>query len=95
MPCVSNVGGAFVGFEWVEEGSDTSPDRLDGAFIGFSDKALELCAHHLDGVEVRAVGWQEQEPRTDVSDGLACFLALMAAQVVEDNDANQKTKRAP
>jgi len=47
---------------------------------------LELCEGHFDGVKVRAVGWQEQHPGTFAPDSPLCGFALVARQVVEDDD---------
>lgn len=81
-----DVGGAFGWLEVIEQCSDAPPGCLDGSLVGFSDEGLELGKHHLDGVEVRAVGRQEQQARTDIADGLPGFLSLVASQIVEDDD---------
>jgi len=83
---MTDVCGAFVWLEAIEQGSDASPGGFDGSLVGFSDEGLELGEHHLDWIEVRTVWRQEQEARTDVTDGLAGFLSLVASQIVEDDD---------
>ena len=49
---------------------------------------LELCEDLLDGVEVGAVRRQEQQPRADGADRGPDALALVAAEVVEDDDVS-------
>lgn len=83
---MADIGGAFVCFEVIEQGSDAAPRCFDCSLLGFSDECFELGKHHLDGIEVRAVWGQEQKARTDVADGLACLLALMTSQIVENDD---------
>ncbi len=83
---MSDVCGAFIWLEAIEQGSDAPPGGFDGSLVGFSDEGLELGEHHLDGIEVGTVWRQEQEARTDVADGLAGFLSLVASQIVEDDD---------
>jgi len=62
------------------------PDGGDGAFVGASQQGLELGKHHLDRVEVGAVGRQEQQVRAGSTDGAAHGLALVTAEVVEHHD---------
>ena len=47
---------------------------------------LELGKDLLDGIEVRAVRRQEEEVRACGPDGTTDSLALMAAEIVEDDD---------
>ena len=81
-----DVCGAFLSGELVQECSDTSPCCLDGSFVCLSQQCLELCEHHLDGVEIWAVGRQEEEMRAGVSDSPSGRGAFVASQVVEDDD---------
>lgn len=47
---------------------------------------FELGEGLLDGVQIRTVGWKEQQMRSDAPDGLAHSLAFVAAEVVHDHD---------
>ena len=62
------------------------PDGGDGSFVGFAEQGLELGKHHLDRVQVRAVGWQEQQVRTGISYRPTHGNVFVAAQVVEHDD---------
>ncbi len=83
---MSEVVGALLGTERLQEFSNASPCCFNGSFVCLSDECLELCEHHLDGIEVRAVGRQEEEMCTDISDRIAGRLSLVASQIVEDDD---------
>lgn len=85
-----DVCGALFGREVIEECADASPYFLDGALFGFPDEGLELGEHHLDGVEIRAVGRQEQEMGSGLADGLAGIGSLMASQIIEDDDVTRR-----
>jgi hypothetical protein len=50
------------------------------------EQGLELCEHHLDGVQVGAVRRQEQQMRAGGADGAAHGLALVTAEGVEHHD---------
>lgn len=77
---------ALVGCVEVTDGADSFPQFLDGAGADASEMSFELGESHFDGVEVGTVGRQEKEPgATVLEDGLGLF-ALMAGQVVEDDD---------
>lgn len=77
---------AFVRREVIEECADASPSGLNGALFGLSDQGLELGEHHLDGIEVGAIGRQEQEVGAGGADGAADRSALVTAKVVEDDN---------
>lgn len=47
---------------------------------------LEFGESHLDRIEIRTVGREEEEPGSALFDDLMRFLALVARQVVEDHD---------
>lgn len=58
---------------------------MDGSRFGFSQVRLELGEGHFDGIEVGAVGRQEQEPcAAFLEDGLG-LLAFVAGEIVEDD----------
>ncbi len=83
---MTEVVGAFAGCELFEQDADAVPDVSDGSFIGLSQQGLELGEHHLDRVQVGAVGRQEQEVCAGSADGAANIDALVATKVVEDHD---------
>ena len=62
------------------------PGGFDGSLGGFAEQGLELGEDLLDGVEIGAVGGQEQEFRAGSADGLADSLALVATEIVHDDD---------
>lgn len=86
---MAEVGGAFVCGEGAEEVTDPLPSGLDGSLVGFAQQCLELGEDHLDRVEIGAVGRQEEEPGADATDGSAHWLALMAAEVIGDDDVTR------
>ena len=51
--------------------------RVKGSGSDTSQMGLEFREGHFDGVEIGAVGGQEQEPATALSQGLCRALALM------------------
>ena len=86
IACVPEIVCAFGWAELLEQCSDAVPDGSDGAFVGFAEQGLEFGEDHLDRVEVRTVGRQEQQVRTGISYGPAHGNAFVAAQVVEHDD---------
>src|SRR6516162_6227802 len=83
---VDEVVGAFLGFEAVEECADAAPGGLGGARIGFAQQGLELGEDLLDRVEVGRVTRQEEQLGAHAADQLANRLALVAAEVVHDDN---------
>ena len=55
------------------------------AFCGFAEEVFELGEDLLDRVQVRTVGRQEEHVRTGAADCPADGLALVAAEIVEDD----------
>ena len=72
--------------EAVEDLRDGLEDARFGSRCGFAQQRLEFGEDHLDGVEVRRVGRQEEEPRTSFADRGADSMALVAAQIIDDHD---------
>jgi hypothetical protein len=66
--------------------SDLLPCGLDGPRLGLSHEVLELGEELLDGVQVRAVGWQKEHVGSCLPEGASCRLAFVAAEIVEDDD---------
>jgi hypothetical protein len=58
-----------------KERTDRAPGRLDGALCGFAQQVLEIGEDLLNGVEIRAVRREEEEP-----------CAGGSAEIVEDYD---------
>ena len=80
------IVGAFLGCERIEALTDRIPEGIDSSFGGLSEHCLELCEGHFDGVEVGRIGWQEEEPRATPLNDLSNPIALVGAQIVEDDD---------
>src|SRR6185312_6533105 len=74
------------GGEEVEELADFAPGCLVGSLLGLSHQMLELGEELLDGIEVGAVGRQEEEVSAAFPDRLARRFALMRAEIVENDD---------
>ena len=53
---------------------------------GFAEEGVESGEDLSDGVEVGAVGRQEEEPGAGGSDGAAHDFYLVAAEIVDDDD---------
>lgn len=83
---MSDVGSTLRGLESVEECADTPPSCFYGSLVCLADQPFDLCKHHLDGIEVRAVGRKKEDVGAGISYGFANGVALVAAQVVEDDD---------
>lgn len=62
---MSEIVGAFLGSEGLQEFSDVAPCYFTGSLVCPSDGCLQLCEHHLDGIEIWAVVRQEEELRAD------------------------------
>jgi hypothetical protein len=68
------------------DGANGFPEFLDGSCSDPPEMSLEFGKGHFDRIEVGAVGWQEEKPGAPLlEDGFRLF-ALMAGQVVEDDD---------
>ena len=83
---VGEVVCALGGTEEIEELSDLSPSGLDVTRLSVSDEMLELGEDLLDRVEIGAVGRQKDEVRAFGSNDGAGGFALVAAEVVQDDD---------
>lgn len=60
---------AFLVSEKITDMSDGLPQIIIYPCDGPSDQGLEFCEGHFDGIEIRAVWGQEQEPRLDRAHG--------------------------
>jgi hypothetical protein len=77
---------AFVGFELLEQGTETLPGCFDGSLCGLTEQSFELGENLLDGVHVWTARRQEQKFRLCVTDGFAYCLAHLAAKIVQSDD---------
>ncbi len=64
--------------------TDRLPKLVVGSGRGLSDQRLEFRERHFNGVQIGAVGRQEQEPRADLAQDLGCTGAFVVGQVVEE-----------
>ena len=74
-------------FGWPEEIADVPdllPEGIDGPDGFCAEISFKLGEGHFDRIEVRAVGWQEQDPCTPGLDGFLGGLALVGGQIVHD-----------
>jgi len=74
------------GGESVDEFADARPDGVDGALVGFAQQRFQFGEDLLDRIEVGAVGRQEHESGAGAPDRGANRPALVAAQIVHDDD---------
>src|SRR5260370_29572437 len=58
----------------------------DSSLGGLSEQRFQLGEHLLDRIEVRTVGRQEEKPRADRANGPAHRMALVAAEIVHDDN---------
>lgn len=79
--------------EGIEQFADTLPCRFDGSFGGFSQQQFELGEHLFDGIEVGAVGRKVEQLCACRPDRGAHGLALVAAEVVHDDDVARCQRR--
>jgi len=74
---------------WGEEATDMAdgmPQLVDGPDGLCAKQGFELGEGHFDGVEIGAVGRQEEDPCSSVADELFHERALVSGQVVHDDD---------
>lgn len=83
-----------MGREGIEQGTDAPPCCFDGSFCGFSEQVFQFGEDLLDRIEIRAVGWQEQQARASGSDCGPDRGLLVAGQVVEDDDVTWRERGA-
>ena len=66
--------------------ADAGADGIEGAFCGLAQQVFELGEDLLDRIEVWGVFWQEEEFGAGGTDGAADGLALVAAEVIQNDD---------
>ena len=72
-----------------EDWADRLVDVLDGSRLCLSEPVLELSEGLLDGIEIGAVGRQEEQLGACFTDGAAHGLSLVTAEIVEDDDVTR------
>jgi len=77
---------AFIWGDVVEGAGDSVVYGLDASFGGTSHAVLELGEQLLDWIEIWTVGRQEEEPRSSRPDDVADGLALVRAEIVENDN---------
>ena len=69
---------------------DGSPGVIDGSGVGLAQQGFHFCEGLLDRIEVWRVGGQEEELGFGGADRCANGAALMAAEVVHDDDVARR-----
>src|SRR5215471_3874664 len=77
---------AFAGRDVRENGGDRAVDGIAGSAGSLAQPMLEFGEEHLDGVEVRGVLGQEEEPGAGGPDGTAHRFGAVRTQIVHDDD---------
>lgn len=86
MSAGAEVVGAFGGLEDVDELADEVPEAADGALACFSQHGFEAGEGLFDGVEVWAVGREEEQGCAGGFDPLAHGGPFVAGEIVHDDD---------
>jgi hypothetical protein len=81
-----DVVGAFLRCEAIEQGADALPGCFYSSLRSFSEQRFQLGEHLLDGIEIGTIRRQEEKVRADSADGPAHGVALVAAEIVHDDD---------
>ena len=90
---VGEVICAFCRGEAVDQRSDSSPGLFDGSGVGLAQQGLHFCEDLFNRIEVWRVGGQEKELGFGRADGGADGAALMAAEVVHDDNVAWREDR--
>ena len=77
---------AFVRAEMLETGTEERPERLAAATACGANEGLELREAELDGIEVRARGWQVPEGGPCSLDGALDAGDLVGPEIVGNDD---------
>ncbi len=80
------VVGTFFSGQRLRDLANGPPQRIDGPDGCFPQQRLRLREHHLDRVQVGAVGRQEQQSYPGGLKGVANAGSLVDRQVVHDQD---------
>jgi hypothetical protein len=91
---VSEVVGAFVWGEGIEDVTDGIPEQSPRSRCGLARQRLELGKRELDWVEVARIGRQVKKQGSAGCDGGAYSLDLMGRQIVDHDDvAGRQVRR--
>ena len=85
--------GAFGRREAIEQGGDGSPGLVDCSGVGFAQEGFHFGEGLFDRVEVGRVGGQEEELGFGGADRGAKGAALVAAEVVHDDNVARREDR--
>ena len=55
----------------LEDSADAVPQGIHGSFFGGFEKGLQFGEEVFDGIEVRRIGWQEEQMRMPFRDRVA------------------------
>src|SRR3984893_4953182 len=86
VSCVGEIGLAFVWQKAIEQGANALPGRVKGPLGGLAQEVFELGEDLLDRVEIGAIGREEEQPCAGSPDRGANGLALVAAEIVENDN---------
>ena len=86
VTAVPKIVAAFVRAEALETGTEERPARLTAATACGANEGLELREAALDGIEVRAIGWQVPEGGPGGLDGPLDAGDLVGPEVVGNDD---------
>ena len=81
-----NIVAAFVRAEVRQALAEERPERLGAAAASGANEGLELREAELDGIEVRAVGWQVPEGGPGGLDGALDAGDLVGPEIVGHDD---------
>jgi len=84
---------AFCDREEIADSTQSVRDSIKGACCAFSQQGLELGKGHFDGIEVRGIGRQEEEPRASCVDQFFGSLTFVEGDIVEDHDVAGRERR--
>lgn len=93
IPRVGEVVGALLVGELIEEFADGFPGLLDRTCRRLPKHSFQLGKGLLDGIEVRAVGREEEQVRACGPDRAPHVWALVAAQIVHHDDITASERR--
>jgi hypothetical protein len=82
--CVSDMLGALLWCEAIEQGADALPGCFDSSLDGLSEQRFQLGERLLDRIEVRTVGRRKRSLAP--TDRMGAPHGLVAAEIVHDDN---------
>lgn len=79
--------------EVIKQISDTPPCCFMGSLCGLAHEMFELCKNLLDGVQIGAVGREEQQACSDAPDCVANGGPFVAGEIVHDHNVARRKRR--